>query len=152
MTVVPTWAEATVKTVLTTDERIEFVGTGRLDIVPPSGLMAMFYWITFIATNYLAILITALFRNRAIIVITQRRVLIVSSREWQFPFWVIPFSSRVVVDTIERTKVCSLGVVKSKYLWAFSAKGINVECESGSTRIINGLNNETYEHAQRMLS
>ncbi len=148
MTTIPAWAGEHVQRVLRTGETMRYVGSGRLDAVPPSGILAMIYWISYIFTNYIAICFTAFFRNRAVIVITDQRVIIVSERSWKFPFWVITYSQRLITETIAVADITSLSTVSAKFLWILSANGLQLECESGSTRIINGLNAAALEEAR----
>ncbi|MBK9183734.1 MAG: hypothetical protein IPM83_11590 [Ignavibacteria bacterium] len=44
--------------------------------------------------------------------------------------------------------ITSLCTVSAKFLWILSANGLQLECESGSTRIINGLNAAALEEAR----
>ncbi len=148
MTSMPTWATQHVQGVVRAGEEVRFVGSGRLDLVPPSGILAMIYWVTYIVTNYVAILVSAFFRNRAVIVITDQRIIIISERSWKFPFWVIPYSQRLITETMSAADITSLSTVSAKFLWILSANGIQLECESGSTRIINGLSASALEEAK----
>ncbi len=148
MTSIPNWAVDHVQRVLRVGEVTRFIGSGRLDAVPPSGILAMIYWVTYIITNYVAIFVTAFFRNRAVIVITDQRVIIVSERSWKFPFWVIPYSQRLITETIAVADITSLSTVSAKFLWILSANGIQLECESGTSRIINGLKAATLDEAK----
>ena len=148
---IPAWAQPALQKILSDAEPIEFTGTGRLDAVPPSGLMAVVYWLTYIGTNYVALCFTALFRNRAVVVITASGVIIISERSWRFPLWVIPFSQRLLVEHIHRADLTSISTVSAKFLWVLSANGLQLECESGTTRIINGLNDISLTQAQDLL-
>lgn len=148
MTSIPNWAVDHVQRVLRVGEVTRFIGSGRLDAVPPSGILAMIYWVTYIVTNYVAIFVTAFFRNRAVIVITDQRVIIVSERSWKFPLWVIPYSQRLITETIAVADITSLSTVSARFLWILSANGIQLECESGTSRIINGLNAATLDEAK----
>lgn len=148
MTSIPAWATEHVQRVLRIGETPLFIGSGRIDTVPPSGILAVIYWITYIFTNYIAICFTAFFRNRAVIVVTDQRVIIVSERSWKFPFWVITYSQRLITETIAVADITSMSTVSATFLWILSANGLQLECESGSTRIINGLNVAALEEAR----
>ncbi|HLP29458.1 MAG TPA: hypothetical protein VK147_12515 [Candidatus Didemnitutus sp.] len=148
MTSIPNWAVDHVQRVLRVGEVTRFIGSRRLDAVPPSGILAMIYWVTYIVTNYVAIFVTAFFRNRAVIVITDQRVIIVSERSWKYPLWVIPYSQRLITETIAVADITSLSTVSARFLWILSANGIQLECESGTSRIINGLNAATLDEAK----
>ncbi len=150
-TSIPAWAQTDLARVLDESESIRFVGVGRLDAVPPSGLMAMVYWASYIITNYAALIVTALFRNRAVVVVTNTRTLIISERAWKFPFWVVPFSRRLLIESITATHITSLSTVSAKFLWILSANGLQIECESGTARIINGLNAAALAEANTLL-
>ncbi|RPI67666.1 MAG: hypothetical protein EHM43_06965 [Ignavibacteriae bacterium] len=148
---IPVWAQTDLSRVLDGSETIRFVGVGRLDAVPPSGLMAMVYWVSYIVTNYAALFVTALFRNRAVVVVTDVRTLIISERAWRFPFWVVPFSRRLLIENITSSHITTLSTVSAKFLWILSANGLQIECESGTARIINGLNAAALTEAQALL-
>lgn len=151
MTTIQDWAEPYVRPLLKPDESVELAEVGRLEPVPPSGLLAVLYWISYIATNYAAVLVTAFFRNRAAIVVTQNRLLVVSERTWKFPLWVITCSQRSSVDVMHLEEVASISLVQSRFLWVFHANGIVIESVSGSSRIINGLRKGGLEAARDYL-
>lgn len=151
MNTIPQWATEHAASALRAGETVRFVGAGRLDTVPPSGIMAMFYWSMYILTNYLAILYSAFFRNRAVVLITDQRVIIISERSWNFPLWVIPFSRRSLIESIALADLTSISTVRAMFLWGFRANGLQFECESGTTRIINGLTTQIMDEARAFL-
>lgn len=149
---IPEWAAHTVSGVVRDGEQVRFVGEGRADVVPPSGLSALFYWIAYFLTNYFALFATARFLNRAVIIVTNQRVMIVSDRSWKFPLWTVILSKRLVFESIELSNVTALSTVMAQFMWVLSSKGILVESDSGAVRVINGLNKETFSSASKLMS
>ena len=96
----PNWAKERLQQILSTDEKILLEVKGRVEMKPPSGLGAMIFWIRYLLVNVVGVIYSLVIRKTAWMVLTDRRLIIMTNEGVNFPFWVIPFS-RNNTDYIE---------------------------------------------------
>jgi len=147
----PKWTEPRIENLIGFNEEIIFEASGRIEKKPPSGIGAIFYWISYIFVNYASLFVTARFINTAYIVITNERAIIMSNTNWKFPFWSFDLSYNHHNYIINNDKISSFNTFESKILWVISAKGFLIESDGSMSMIFNGVKKEQYENAHNLI-
>lgn len=147
----PKWTDTRINRILNDDENIIFEASGRVESKPPSGIGAIFYWMSYIFINYIALFFTARYVNTAYLIVTDKRIIIMSNTNWKFPFWIVDLSYKHHDYIIYRDKISSFNSFESKILWVLSSKGFLIESIGSLSMIINGVKKEQYELAHELI-
>jgi hypothetical protein len=127
----PKWAEERLSQILETTESILFETKGRVETKPPSGIGAIFYWISYIFVNYISIFVTARYIFGGYLVMTDK------SYKHQDYF-------------ILNDKVGSVSLFESKVMWVVSSKGLLIESVGSLSMIFNGVSKEKYQEVKSL--
>ncbi len=145
------WVEERLQGILDPNENILFESIGRIESKPPSGIRAMFYWMSYIFVNYLAIFVTARYVNAAYIILTNSRLIILSNKNWKFPLWSLNMSSEHHNYSINNNNISSFSLFESRAFWFITSRGILIESTGSLSMIINGINKEKYNESLNLI-
>lgn len=146
----PKWAEERLSQILNPSEKILFEAKGRVESKPPSGIAAIFYWISYIFVNYISICVTARYIFGGYLVMTDKRIIVLVNSNWKFPFWVIDMSYKHQDYFILNEKVGSVSLFESKIMWVLSSKGMLIESIGSLSMIFNGMSKDKYEEVKEL--
>lgn len=146
----PKWAEERLSQILETTESILFETKGRVETKPPSGIGAIFYWISYIFVNYISIFVTARYIFGGYLVMTDKRIIVLVNSNWKFPLWVIDMSYKHQDYFILNDKVGSVSLFESKVMWVVSSKGLLIESVGSLSMIFNGVSKEKYQEVKSL--
>lgn len=144
----PKWAEERLNQILNPSEQIIFEAKGRVESKPPSGIAAIFYWMSYIFVNYFSIIVTARYIFGGYVVMTDKRIIVLVNSNWKFPFWVIDLSYKHQDYFIVNEKVGSVSLFESKVMWVISSKGLLIESIGSLSMIFNGLSKDKYQEVK----
>ncbi len=146
----PVWAEKRLQKILSNDEQVMFEIKGRVDIVPATGIGALLFWIKYILINIGGIFYLTLFiRKTAWLVLTNKRIIILTNDSVNFPLWVIPFAYNNKDYILFKQNISSLNAIQNKILWFINGRGFQIETSGGLNIMFNGVNKEDYSEAQK---
>jgi len=148
----PVWAEKRLQSFLQKDEQILFEAKGRVELNPPSGFGAVFYWLGYFLINILGFLYSLIVRKTSWLVITNKKIIILSCDGLNFPFWVIPFSRDDIDYTILKQNLSSICFSDNFIFWIIRSKGIKIESSGSLSIIFNGMSKEDFTNAHSIIA
>jgi len=144
----PVWAEKRLQKLLDKDERILFELKGRVELLPATGIGALFFWMRYLLVNLLGILYMLIVRKTAWLVITDKRFIILTNDGSNWPLWIIPFSRSNIDYTIERRNIASINLSDNFVLWFIRARGLRIESIGSLSIVFNGITADDLQRAK----
>lgn len=138
------WVDNRLLPILNPNETILFESGGRIEHKPPSGIGAIFFWVSYILKNYIAMIVSARYINNAHLIITDKRVIILGNINWKFPLWSIDMSYEHQNYVIKKEQLSSMSIFESRAFWVISSKGLLLESTGSLSMIFNGIKKEDY--------
>ena len=139
-------------TILHDNESVEFVSKGRVEFKKTSILGSFLFWIKYIFLNYIFIVISCLYRQKAYLIATSNRIVILTDEGVNFPLWVIPFSRENEIYIYPFTNISSVMGRVSQTWWVFFAKGFEIESTGSRLITFNGVTNQDYKEGLRIFN
>lgn len=147
----PAWADEKLRKILSKEEGVVYEAKGRVELRPASGIGALLFWAKYILFNILGILITIFIRKTAWMVITDRRIIILTNDKINFPLWIIPFARNNTDYILFRTNIASLNSTENKTFWFIRGKGVQVETSGGLVIYFAGINSKDFGNLQDII-
>lgn len=147
----PAWAGEKLQKIMVEGERVVYEAKGRVEIRPATGFGALMFWGRYILFNILGILITIFIRKTAWLVITDRRIIILTNDKINFPFWIIPFARNNTDYILFRGNIASLNSTENKTFWFIRGKGIQLETSGGLVIYFAGINSGDFGNLQNII-
>lgn len=141
----PIWAEKRLQQIMSSDEKIILEVKGRVEVKPPTGIGALFFWMKYILVNILGIFYGLFIRKTAWMVLTDKRLIILTNEGVGFPFWIIPFSKNNTDYIMFKSKLASINAIDNRIFWFISSKGFLIESTGSLSLIFNGLKKNDFE-------
>jgi len=145
------WANERLEMILDDGEEIIFQAKGRIETRPATLFGSLFFWIAYFAINYFSFLYTLRARITAQLVLTDRRLIMLTNNAILWPLWKFEFSQAAADHMIPKAQVASISPAIKTSFWFIKAVGVTVETSGGRQVTFNGLNKDDFKELMRGL-